>query len=108
MLVDAGLEVATVASTGAPRSGHGGSQTSESATEELIGRVDVRELAGAGDRFQRVVAPHFAEEIALGRHVRQLLASGRWEQIHIVPHRDGDVLSDHVFDLYGVPLTARG
>jgi hypothetical protein len=83
---------------GTPAAGSG-----STATEEFIARADVRELAGSGDRFLRLFAPHLAEEIAVERYVRRLLASGRWEQIHIVPHLDDGRRSDHVFDFYGAP-----
>ena len=78
------------------------------AGEEYIGRADVRELAVSGDPFLRLVAPNLAEELALGRYVRELLAIGRWQQIHVVPHVDGGRTSDHVFDFYGSPRAGAG
>jgi hypothetical protein len=91
---------------GSPASPGGHRDGPAPAAEQFIARVDVRELARSGDRFLRLIAPRFAEEAALGRHVRALMATHRWEQIHIVPHRDGDVLSDHDVDLYGVEMTS--
>jgi hypothetical protein len=105
MLETPELEAARMVGTASSRPGPGGPGAPASATEELIEQVDVHELSR--DRFLRVVAPHFAEEIALGRRVRQLLAGGAWEQIHVVPHRADGAPSDHLFDLYGVPRAQR-
>jgi hypothetical protein len=66
-----------------------------------IERINVRELANANDRFLRLLVPELAEETVLGRHVRDLLAVGRWRHICVVPeHNDG---RSETFDLYGTP-----
>jgi len=70
-----------------------------------IERIDLRELAASGDPFLYLFVPDSAEETALGRHVRDLLAVGLWRRLCIVPERD-DGRSD-VFDLYGI-ATERG
>jgi hypothetical protein len=89
-------------STEADRGGSRGPGDSWATGEEFLARVDVRDLAEKGDPFTRLFSPRFAEEQALGRYVRGLLAEGRWHQVHVVPHREGEKLSDHVFDIYGV------
>jgi hypothetical protein len=91
-----------MASPSVPRTEHDRTGRPDAAAEEFIARADVRALAADGDRLLRLLAPRLAEETALGRYVRGLLAGGRWEQVHIVPHRENGQPSNHVFDLYGV------
>jgi hypothetical protein len=72
--------------------------------EEFIGTVDVRELkSGIRWMITRVLSPHFAEEVELGRYMRGLLTTRRWSVVRVVPHPDerGEP-STHVFDVYGV------
>jgi hypothetical protein len=75
--------------------------------EEFIGRVDVRELkSGIRWMITRLLSPRFAEEVELGRYMRELLKTQRWSVVRVVPHTDErSVPSPHVFDVYGVVAT---
>ncbi len=69
---------------------------------QFIETVNTRELRDLGWPIFRALAPHFVEEIQLGRYVKRLLREGKWSAIHVVPHaRPGGGPSDHVFDIYG-------
>jgi hypothetical protein len=72
--------------------------------ERYLGTVDVRELHELHWPILRLLSRSFVEGLELQRYKRQLLASGQWERIRAVPHRDrsGEV-APHQFDLYGVP-----
>jgi hypothetical protein len=73
-------------------------------TEHFLGTVDVRELHELDWPIVRLLARSFVERLELRRYKLQLLASGQWDRVRAVPHRDsaGEV-SPHLFDLYGVP-----
>jgi hypothetical protein len=75
------------------------------APREFIVQIDLRELAAASDRFLNLVVPDLAEETALGRYVREQLATGQWRQLCLVPQRE-DGLSRYRFDVYGTPLAS--
>ena len=75
-------------------------------TEDHLAAIDVRHLHEFDWPITRLLARPFVERLELQRYKRQLLASGRWERIRAVPHRDGSgEVSPHVFDLYGVPAS---
>ncbi len=69
---------------------------------QFIGTVDIHDLRQLHWPIMRLLAPHFVEELELGRYVKGLLATRRWRDVRVVPHRteDGE-LSKHVFDVYG-------
>jgi hypothetical protein len=46
-------------------------------------------------------------QIALGRYLRELQASGDWRDLRVVPHSADDLLPDHVFDVFGTPVRER-
>ena len=69
------------------------------AREEFIGVIDVWELRQLRWPFTRLLAPHFVEERELGRYVRELLASGAWSTLRVVPRPDAK--HPHVFAIYG-------
>ena len=72
--------------------------------ERFLGTVDVRELHELHWPILRLLSRSFVEQLELRRYKRQLLASGQWDRIRAVPHRDrSGQLSPHRFDLYGVP-----
>jgi hypothetical protein len=73
--------------------------------EELIGTVDVSRLrSGIRWMIMRPFAPHFVEEVELGRYLRGLLATRRWSIVRVVPQVDEQgVPSTHIFDVFGVP-----
>jgi hypothetical protein len=77
--------------------------------EELIGTVDVSRLrSGIRWMIMRPFAPHFVEEVELGRYLRGLLATRRWSIVRVVPHLDDlGAPSSHVFDVFGVPAPRR-
>jgi hypothetical protein len=69
----------------------------------LIATVDVRQLENVRLGIMRVIFPAFAEEIELGRYVRRLLRDGRYQSVHLEPHRDsGGRPSPHVFDVFAL------
>ena len=73
-------------------------------TEHFLGTVDVRALHELHWPILRLLARSFVERLELRRHKRHLLASGRWDRIRAVPHRDSSgKVTPHLFDLYGVP-----
>jgi hypothetical protein len=73
-------------------------------TEQFIGTVDVGELQSIRGAIMRMLARHYAEEMELGRYLRELLATRRWSMVRVVPHtNEQGVPSTHVFDVYGIP-----
>jgi hypothetical protein len=76
----------------------------ERPTEQFIGTVDVGELQSIRGAIMRILARHYAEEMELGRYLRELLATRRWSMVRVVPHtNEQGVPSTHVFDVYGIP-----
>jgi hypothetical protein len=76
----------------------------DQATEQFIGTVDVAELQSIRGGIMRMLARHYAEEMELGRYLRELLATRRWSMVRVVPHtNEQGVPSTHVFDVYGIP-----
>jgi hypothetical protein len=77
-------------------------------SEEFIGTVNVRQLrSGIRWMIMRAFAPHFVEEVELGRYLRGLLATRRWSVVRVVPHTNPEGSpSTHVFDVYGMPTGA--
>jgi hypothetical protein len=75
-------------------------------TEQFIDTVDLHQLrSGTLWPIIRVFAPHFVEEIELGRYMRRLLATHRWSVVRVVPHTEHQIgPSKHVFDVYGQPV----
>jgi hypothetical protein len=73
------------------------------ADEEFIATISAWELRGNRWPILGLFASHFVDEIELGRYVKRLLRSGEWEVIRLVPHRQDEDLSDHIFDVYGRP-----
>ena len=72
--------------------------------EHFIETVDRRHLHELDWPIVRLLARSFVERLELQRYKRHLVASGRWDRIRAVPHRDGSGgVSPHVFDLYGLP-----
>ena len=52
--------------------------------------------------------PRFAEEVELGRYVRNLTASGGFNEVYIEHHPMPDgTLSDFLFDIYRVDTAAE-
>ncbi len=78
------------------------------ANEQFIDTVDLRQLrSGSLWPIMGLLAPHFVEEIELGRYMRRLLATHRWSVVRVVPHPEAqDVPSKHVFDVFGSPANA--
>ena len=76
--------------------------------EQFIDTVDVHLLrSGTLWPIMRLLAPHYVEEIELGRYMRRLLATHRWSVIRVVPRAEPQMgLSKHVFDVYGQPVEA--
>ena len=67
---------------------------------DLIETVDVRQLDNVHLGIFRVMFPAFAEDIELARYVRGLLSGGRYQAIHLEPHRDdAGRICRHVFDV---------
>ena len=57
------------------------------ANEQFIDTVDLRQLrSGRLWPIMGLLAPHFVEEIELGRYMRRLLATHRWSVVRVVPH----------------------
>jgi hypothetical protein len=71
-------------------------------SRQLIARIDVLELAASADWFLQLIAPEVIEAAVLGRYVRDLIATGRWQQIAIVPRPDDGGAGSRL-DVYGVP-----
>ena len=71
---------------------------------EFIATVDLRRLrSGIRWMFMRPFAPRLAEELELGRYLRELLHTQRWSVVHVQPHLDEfGAPSAHVVDVYGV------
>ncbi len=71
---------------------------------QFIDTVDIHDLRQLRWPIMRMLAPHFVEEIELGRYVKGLLATRKWADVRVVPHRTPDgQISRHVFDVYGEP-----
>ena len=68
-------------------------------TEHFIGTVDVRTLHELDWPIFRLLARSYVERLELRRYKRQILASGEWDRVRAVPHKN----RPHLFDLYGVP-----
>jgi hypothetical protein len=71
---------------------------------EFIDTVDLDRLrTGIRWMFMRPFAPRLAQELELGRYLRELLHTRRWSVVHVQPHVDefGEP-SNHVVDIYGV------
>ena len=83
---------------------HNGRMNDQPTSEQFIGTVDVAELQSMRGAIMRLLARHYAEELELGRYLRELLATRRWSTVRVVPHtNEQGVPSTHVFDVYGVP-----
>jgi hypothetical protein len=65
--------------------------------EVFIGTIDVWQLRELHWPILRMFARRYVEERELGRYVRELLATQKWQAIKVIPHAD----TKHVFDLYG-------
>jgi hypothetical protein len=76
-------------------------------SEERIATVDVWMLRELRWPIIRLFARRFVEERELGRYIRELLASGRWRAIRVVPRAGGQDSRPHVFDVYGQPAEAE-
>jgi hypothetical protein len=72
--------------------------------EEFIGTIDVWQLRQLRWPVLRMLARHYVEERELGRYVRDLLKSKRWNAVRVVPHPEPHGEHPHVFDLYGQRL----
>jgi hypothetical protein len=70
---------------------------------QLIARIDVLELAASADWFLQLIAPEVIEAAVLGQYLRDLIVSGHWQQIAIVPRPD-DCGAGSRLDVYGVPI----
>src|SRR5207248_4258773 len=78
-------------------------------SEQFLGAIDVRELHELHWPIMRLLARSFVERLELQRYKRHLLASGRWNRVRAVPHRDRSAaVSPYLFDLYGVPVPQAG
>jgi hypothetical protein len=73
--------------------------------DEFVETINLWQLRQVQWPLMRVLSPHFIAEVELGRYMKRLLASGRWNVIRVVPHQDGGRPSDHVFDVYGQPAS---
>ena len=72
----------------------------------LIATVNAHELHNIHWMLMRSMFPRFAEEVELGRYVRNLMASGGFNEVHIEHHRMPDgTRSDFLFDIYRVDNT---
>ncbi len=72
------------------------------AEQQFIATIDIQELRQLHWPIMRLLAPHFVEELELGRYMKGLLATRRWRDVRVVPHRmETGELSKHVFDVYG-------
>jgi len=70
--------------------------------EQRIGTVDTWELRHYRWPIQRLFARHAVDQIELERYVRELLSTGRWELVRVVPASEADGRrSDHVYEMYG-------
>jgi hypothetical protein len=79
--------------------------SSDTQAEELIGTVNVWDLRRFCWPILRIFARRVVDDLELGRYLKDLLATGRWDEVRVVPHRNADgSLSDHVFDTYGRPV----
>jgi len=71
--------------------------------DELLARVDVRELSSVRWGPLRAMFPKFVEEVELGRYLKHLLRTSQCRAVRLEPHCDADgTRSTHVFDVYGV------
>ena len=67
----------------------------------LIATVNAHELNNIHWMLMRSMFPRFAEEVELGRYVRNLMATRGFNAVHIEHHRMPDgTLSDFLFDIY--------
>lgn len=79
--------------------------TDTQTTERLITTIDAANLRSIRWYLVRQLFPRFAEEMELGRYMRNLLQSGQRTAVRIEPHRSPDGrTSDHVFDVYEVVI----
>ena len=74
----------------------------------LITTVNAHELHNIHWILMRAMFPRFAEEVELGRYVRNLMASGGFNEVHIEHHLMPDgTPSDFLFDIYRVDTPAE-
>jgi hypothetical protein len=74
--------------------------------EQFIGTVDTWKLRQFRWPILQLLSRRFVYEMELGRYMKGLLATGRWDEVRVVPHcQAGGRLSDHVFDVYGRPAS---
>jgi hypothetical protein len=57
------------------------------ADEQFIGTVNAWELRGNNWPILGIFASHFVAEIELGRYMKRLLETGKWEEIRLIPER---------------------
>lgn len=70
----------------------------------LITTIDTANLNTIKWGLMRQLFPRFAEEVELGRYVRQLLATRPSAGVRVEHHRKADgQLSEHEFDIYALP-----
>ena len=70
----------------------------------FIETIDVRERQTLRWGFLRAMFPSFAEEVELGRYVKQLVATRHYRGVRLDPHLDPATgkPSPHVFDIYAL------
>jgi hypothetical protein len=76
--------------------------------KEFIDTVDLNQLrTGIRSMFMRPFAPRLAQELELGRYLRELLRTRRWSVVRVQPHlNELGVPSSHIVDVYDVPARA--
>ena len=74
----------------------------QSQSARLVATIDAANLRTLRWGLMRYLFPRFAEEIELGRYVRNLLTSGRAAAVRIEPHREPDGRTGHQFDIYEI------
>lgn len=78
-------------------------------TEEFIETIDVAKLTDPDFPLMGELARHYVEELRLGRYLRRRLAEGQWRTLRVQPHHDATGrLSEHIYDVYGTPLSSGG
>jgi hypothetical protein len=75
--------------------------------EEFIETVDIWQLRQFRMPIMRFFAPDFVGHLELGRYLKQILATGRWRAVRVVPHLGGQGEHLHRFDIYGEPAHER-
>ena len=72
--------------------------------EERIGCIDTWLLHRFNWPIQRIFARHAVDQIELHRYAQELLRTGRWDAVRLVPVCDADGRpSDHQYTVYGHP-----